>query len=140
MLALARKKVRDADLEKRIKLLRGDVKKLTGLRRPFDAVFSNSLLHHLSDPVAFWHEVRRLTKPGGQIVVKDLRRPASRRKARELMRLHAGEDTKILQQLFYQSLLAAFTPAEVRAQLAEAQLDLHVRVTTDRHLLVTGSR
>jgi len=40
---------------------------------------------------------------------------------------------------FYRSLLAAFTPAEVRAQLRAAGLEeLAVEVISDRHLFVSG--
>jgi hypothetical protein len=44
-----------------------------------------------------------------------------------------------LQRDFYNSLLAAFTPAEVRRQLAKSGLrELAVSVITDRHLIVCG--
>ena len=49
MLRLARSRVREAGLEKRIRLLRADAKRLQKLRRSFSAVFSNSLLHHLHE-------------------------------------------------------------------------------------------
>jgi hypothetical protein len=51
----------------------------------------------------------------------------------------AGSEHPILQQDFYNSLLAAFTPDEVRAQLAEAGLRLTVALAGDRHLLVKGT-
>tara|TARA_B100001750_G_scaffold221515_1_gene210149 strand:- start:3783 stop:4205 length:423 start_codon:yes stop_codon:yes gene_type:complete len=139
MIRLARSRVKDAGLEKRIRLLRADAKNLKKLRGGFAAVFSNSLLHHLHDPIPFWLEVKRLTLAGGSIMIQDLRRPPSRARARELTRLHTAGDPPLLKQLFYQSLLAAFTPSEVREQLREAGLDLRVRATTDRHLVVSGN-
>lgn len=139
MIRLARSRVKDAGLEKRIRLLRADAKNLKKLRGGFSAVFSNSLLHHLHDPIPFWLEVKRLTLAGGSIMIQDLRRPPSRARARELTRLHTAGDPPLLKQLFYQSLLAAFTPSEVREQLREAGLDLRVRATTDRHLVVSGN-
>jgi|TARA_B100000953_G_C18017382_1_gene419691 ubiquinone/menaquinone biosynthesis C-methylase UbiE len=138
MLRLARRRVKEAGLEKRIRLLRADAKKLRQLRRSFSAVFSNSLLHHLHDPAPFWKEIKRLGLPGASVMIQDLRRPASKAKARKLTRLHTAGAPPLLKQLFYQSLLAAFTPAEVRAQLCAAGLDLKVRATTDRHLVASG--
>ncbi len=138
MLRLARARIKKAGLEKRIRLLQADAKNLGKLQRGFSTVFSNSLLHHLHDPIPFWREVKRLTSRNGSVLVQDLRRPPGRARARELTRLHTAGDPPLLKQLFYQSLLAAFTPSEVREQLREAGLDLRVRATTDRHLVVSG--
>lgn len=139
MLNLARRAVSEAGLEKRIELRRGDCKALGRLGTRFDLVFSNSLLHHVEDPLALWHEVKRITRPGGKIVIQDLTRPRNRAELRHLVRRHAGDASPLLRQLFHQSLLAAFTPAEVREQLQAAGLEhLRVRKTTDRHLVISG--
>ena len=46
----------------------------------------------------------------------------------------------VLQRDFFNSLLAAFTPDEVRGQLAEAGLPtLQVKTISDRHVMVTGA-
>ena len=139
MLALARERVRAAGLAERITLRRGDAKRLRLESYCFDAVFSNSLLHHLHEPLPFWREVARLGRPGATVVVQDLRRPPSCAAARALVRRHTRSATPLLRQLFHQSLLAAFTPAEVREQLRAAGLSLSVRATTDRHLVVSGT-
>jgi ubiquinone/menaquinone biosynthesis C-methylase UbiE len=139
MLATARENVKRAKLERRIRLLRGDAKKLRGLRDRFDLVFSNSLLHHLADPEPFWREVRRLVRPGGAVLVQDLCRPRSRAAAAGLVRLHAKGASPLLRQLFHQSLLAAFTMTEVREQLRKAGLEgLAVLRVSDRHLVARG--
>ena len=137
MLRVARVHVRAAGLSARIRLVRGDAKALGHLRPPFDLVMSNSLLHHLHNPVPFWHEVKRFAGRDGAIMVQDLCRPPSRRETRALVRRHAAEESPLLQQLFYQSLLAAFTPAEIRAQLKTVDLTrVTVRQINDRHLTV----
>jgi ubiquinone/menaquinone biosynthesis C-methylase UbiE len=139
MLTLARKWVRQAGLAQRISLRRGDAKNLGRRSRRYDLVFSNSLLHHLPDPLPFWRQVQRLVKPGGAVMVQDLRRPRSRAEARRLVRRHAGDASRLLKELFYQSLLAAFTPTEIRRQLDAAGLEgLRVRAINDRHLVVRG--
>ncbi len=139
MLAEARRNVRAAGLEKRIRLVRGDAKTARDLGGRFDLVMSNSLLHHLADPLPFWRQVKRLVQPDGAILIQDLCRPASRSAARSLERLHVRDASPLLRQLFYQSLLAAFTVAEVREQLRAAGLHgLEVRKINDRHLVIRG--
>ena len=44
---------------------------------PVDLVVSNSLLHHLHDPVLLWQVTRRLAVSGCRVLHRDLRRPAS---------------------------------------------------------------
>ena len=137
MLRVARKNVARAKLRGRIRLLRTDAKAVRGLTQRVNLVMSNSLLHHLPDPIPFWFEVKRLARKDGAILVQDLCRPRSRKAARNLVTRHARTEPPLLRQLFYQSLLAAFTPGEVRAQLRTANLTgLSVRQINDRHLVV----
>ena len=139
MLRAARENVRRSGLSRRIRLLRGDAKGVKGLRTGFDLVLSNSLLHHLEDPLPFWREVARLAAGGGAVCIQDLFRPASRAGALRLVKMHTVGASPLLRELFHRSLLAAFTPAEVRAQLAAAGIDgLTVRKVSDRHMAVTG--
>lgn len=122
-----------------IALLRADAAKLPLPDASFDAVISNSLLHHLADPHPFWREVKRLARPGGLLFVEDLCRPDSRADAARIVETHSGDEPKLLRDLFYQSLLAAFTVEEVRRQLAATGLDhLEVAAIDDRHLLACG--
>ena len=107
----------------------------------FDAVISNSLLHHLPDPAALWHDVARLARPGGVVHVMDLFRPSSVDEARAIVEAAAGDQDPILKDDFFNSLLAAFTPDEVRGQLAAAGLShLDCAVVSERHVLVSGRR
>jgi SAM-dependent methyltransferase len=140
MLAEGRRLVQKAGLDGQIRFLRKSVLQIGGLLQ-FDLVFSNSVLHHLENPLRFWHTVADLTCPGGSIVVQDLRRPNDARGADRLVREHAQRDPPLLKRLFHQSLLAAFTPDEVREQLNLSGLGyLRVDVVSDRHLLVHGKR
>jgi SAM-dependent methyltransferase len=105
----------------------------------YDTITSNSLLHHLHDPMVLWDAVRRTGRTGTRVVIMDLFRADSTAAAAELVDRYAAGEPEILRTDFYNSLLAAFTPDEVRAQLAAAGL-AHFEVTTvsDRHLLVVG--
>ena len=141
MLALAKQKISPREGARPIiSLIRSDAKLLPFHDSTFDAVISNSLLHHLSDPISFWKEIRRVTKPKAVVLVQDLFRPPSRITARALMHKHAAHESKLLQQLFYQSLLAAFTPAEVRHQLDKANLGLAISTIDDRHIVIEGKK
>jgi hypothetical protein len=53
--------------------------------------------------------------------------------------MYSGDEAEILKRDFYNSLLAAYRPDEVRGQLSEAGLDfLEVDVVSDRHFVVWG--
>lgn len=105
----------------------------------FPVVISNSLLHHLHEPQVLWSTVRACALPGARIFVMDLLRPASRARAQALVDEYAAAEPAVLREDFFNSLCAAFTVAEVRAQLQAAGLDeLAVREVSDRHLIVSG--
>lgn len=108
-------------------------------RERYDAVISNSLLHHLHDPGVLWRAVRSLGAPGAAVLVMDLCRPDSPGAAQEIVEAYAGEEPEVLKRDFFNSLCAAFDPAELRAQLSESGLGaLAVRIVSDRHLVVAG--
>lgn len=139
MLRLARRFVAKQSLSRRIKLIKGYIPGAPIPARSYDVILSSSFLHHLHDPQGLWQTVRERSKPGTIVFVPDLRRPATKAKAREFIRKYAGSDAKVLQRDFYNSLLAAFTPAEVRKQLKQAELTgLKVEIISNRHLLVYG--
>jgi SAM-dependent methyltransferase len=107
----------------------------------YDLVISNSLLHHLSMPAVLWSTVREWTALGGAAFVMDLFRPASVEEARSLVAKHSAGEPPVFQRDFYNSLLAAYRPVEVRKQLADAGLGaLSVETVSDRHLIVFGRR
>lgn len=103
------------------------------------ALVSNSLLHHLHEPVVLWRTVRALAGPGTFLYLRDLRRPASPAAAEALLALHLPEAPAVLQRDYLASIHAAFTPDEVEAQLEQAGLDtLQVAPLEDRYLEVWG--
>lgn len=105
----------------------------------FDFLLSNSLLHHLRDPAVLWQTLAHAARPGAQILVMDLARPASPADAEALVQTHAADAPPVLQRDFYNSLLAAYTVEEVQAQLAANGLaGLSVTMVSDRHLAVRG--
>lgn len=103
------------------------------------AVISNSLLHHLHDPLVLWQAVRRLAAPGAAVCIKDLRRPLDAAGLEALVQRHAAGAPPVLRRDYAQSLRAAFRRVEVEAQLQQAGLEgLAVRELDDRYLEVWG--
>lgn len=105
----------------------------------YDLIFSNSLLHHLADPMALWASIRRWASRGSAVFVMDLMRPQSRTAAAQLVNQYAENEPQVLQRDFLNSLLAAYSVEEVNAQLTEVDLDsLEVKPVSDRHFIVWG--
>lgn len=138
MVRLAEEAVQQAGLSGRITFRCERFQDLAGVRVA-DAAISNSLLHHVPNPLQFWHKLRLAMKPGSPVLVMDLLRPDSPEEARAIVDRYAAKEPEILRRDFYRSLLAAFTEDEVAAQLAEMNLSrLMVDVTDDRHWVVSG--
>ncbi len=139
MLALAREAVREGGLEDRISLLRAYVPQIPFEQRAFDAIVSNSLLHHLSDPLNLWRTCKRYGRPGSPVLVCDLFRPPSQGEARKIVDDAGCSDHPALQADFYNSLLAAYRIEEITQQLEDVGLDhLDVEMVSERHILVWG--
>ncbi|MFA5242892.1 MAG: class I SAM-dependent methyltransferase [Sulfuricella sp.] len=139
MLALGRQAVEAEGLARRLRLQQSYLPDTLLPASNFDAVISNSLLHHLDDPAVLWQTVRHVARPGAAVLVMDLKRPASIQEARGLAIHYAADAPPILQHDFYHSLLAAYRPDEVRLQLDGAGLSqLRVEAVSDRHVLIWG--
>jgi len=138
MIRLGEQAVRHAGLAHRI-TLRCERFQETAGANVFDAAVSNSLLHHLPNPLQFWHKLRQLVKPGAPVLVMDLLRPESPEEAQAIVDRYAAGAPEILRRDFYNSLLAAFTEDEVTTQLARMNLTrLLIDVIDDRHWIVGG--
>lgn len=130
---------REPEAARRIRLIRGQIPAARLPAWTYDVILASSFLHHLHDPQVLWQSVRRYARSGAWVFIADLRRPSSRRRARELTRRYAAGEPAVLQRDFFNSLLAAFTTAEVRAQLRVAGLsELKVEPIGNRHLIVFG--
>lgn len=105
----------------------------------WDALISNSLLHHLPDPQVLWDSIASLGAPGAAVQVMDLSRPDSTEHAQNLVDIYAADAPDVLREDFYNSLLAAYTTEEIARQLQRAGLDyLKVERASDRHWIVSG--
>jgi ubiquinone/menaquinone biosynthesis C-methylase UbiE len=138
MLKLARKNVDRAGLTDRISLQRVDSKALPFDDGAFDVVMSNSIIHHIPEPIDCMKEMWRVLKPRGMLFVRDLYRPESSEVVESLVNQYAGSESLRQQQLFRQSFHAALTIEEVRS-LADAcgLTRFNCRMTSDRHWTLT---
>jgi SAM-dependent methyltransferase len=129
----------EPELQSRVRFVQGI---LPGASLPlprYDAIVSNSLLHHLHDPLVLWRAVRELGAPGAAVLVMDLYRPASPDAAEAIVEAYSGGEPEVLKRDFFNSLCAAFEPDEVRSQLDACGLaSLEIRAVSDRHMLVAG--
>lgn len=139
MLALARTAVAaDAGLAARIRWICARIPSAEAMpAAPYDAVLSNSLLHHMADPLDLWRAVREAGRPGAAVLVMDLARPEDAAGVDRVLAAHAAGAPELLWSDFRNSLFAAYTVAEVRDQLAAAGIaGMSVAMVSDRHLAV----
>ncbi|MCC9606564.1 class I SAM-dependent methyltransferase [Blastopirellula sp. JC732] len=99
----------------------------------FDLVISNSIIHHLEDPLPTLREIIRVTRPSGMIFIRDLLRPDSEEELAHLVETYGGVDDHE-RRLFGDSLRAALTLDEVRELVEPLGFDpATVTATSDRH-------
>ncbi|MCW8986851.1 MAG: class I SAM-dependent methyltransferase [Gammaproteobacteria bacterium] len=123
----------------RIKLIEGSIPGVTFPQQQYHAIISNSLLHHLSDPVVLWQTIQQYAKPFAHIFIMDLVRPVDEQTVKFLANEYAANEPDILKSDFENSLRAAFTVDEVRQQLNETDLtNLNVEQVSDRHMIIYG--
>jgi ubiquinone/menaquinone biosynthesis C-methylase UbiE len=141
MLDLARRNVADAELNDRIRFARGDAKNLPFPDGRFEAVVSNTIIHHIPDPAPAFSQMIRLVAPGGTLMIRDLARPLDEVELEALVERHAAGEPIPARHLFRDSLHAALTIEEVRGLVDDLGLDSKdVILTSDRHWTWTWSR
>jgi len=140
MLTLGRELDRQAGLEDRIDYTQCLLPAGTLPQTGYHTIISNSLLHHLPKAETLWQSIRQFGNPGCRIFVMDLLRPASQQAAQQLVDQYAAGEAEILQQDFYNSLLAAYRADEIHAQLTQQGLEqLRLETISDRHMIVHGT-
>jgi len=142
MLDFAEDEILQTGLQGQIQLqkkLVGDSKGLADLESMADAVVSNSLLHHMSNPEHLWQCVINVGKPGAMVLVMDLARPETPAQVEHIINVYAANEPEVLRTDFKNSLFAAYTVVEVETQLEACDLSkFEVALVSDRHLMVSG--
>ncbi|MCY7366805.1 MAG: class I SAM-dependent methyltransferase [Chamaesiphon sp.] len=141
MLIIGQRNVEAAGLNQRIRLERVDSKRMPYPDLEFDMVVSNSLVHHIPDPLSFFQEIKRLVRPGGAILIRDLIRPESDYIVNQLVaKIGENYDTH-QQQLVRDSLNAALTLVEVQELIDQVGLEqVNLTQSSDLHWTVKRNR
>ncbi len=141
MLDLARYNIEIAGLTQRIQLDHVDAKQLPYSAGMFDITMSNSILHHIPEPIDVLRESVRVTAAGGLLFFRDLARPADEQELDHLVGTYAGEANDVQRRLFRDSLHAALSVDEMQQWVSELGFDASsVRVTSDRHWTWSAQR
>lgn len=134
MLDLAVYNLAVSPAESRIQLDQADAKQLHYEDGQFDIVMSNSIVHHIPEPLTALREAVRVVKPGGLLFFRDLMRPASSDVVSQLVATYAGEANTHQQKMFDDSLRAALNLDEIRDLVTILGFaGESVRATSDRH-------
>jgi len=97
-------------------------------------ILSNSIVHHIAEPLEVLSEMRRLLQPGGVLFVRDLARPETAEAVDVIVETYAKGGTDRARQLFRDSLHAALTLGEIRAMVVSlGYAPDTVTMTSDRH-------
>lgn len=137
MLEIAQKNILDANCQQQIKLEKVDAKNLPYQSQQFDLVISNSLIHHLRDPLPFLQEIKRVLKTDGGIFLRDLFRPDSEEIIEAMVTEIDPNFSPRQAQLFQDSLRAAFTLAEIEDLIKQAGLEnVKIYQSSERHWTV----
>jgi ubiquinone/menaquinone biosynthesis C-methylase UbiE len=134
MLKIGESNVSDAALTSNVRLQRADATQLPFPDNQFDMVVSNSLIHHLPDPLPLLKEVNRVIKPNGCIFIRDLMRPHFTIDVQALVKQYCADCNDRQRKLFQDSLLAAFTIEEIDDLLSRSGIHgATVVEASDRH-------
>ena len=121
MILAARAAAASQQLTARAEFLAGDAKKLPFPDGALDFVLSNSVLHHLHDPLGMLDEMARVVKPGGLVLLRDLRRPG-RLIFPWHVRWYGRHYSGLMKKLFTDSVRAAYTGEELARMLHASKL------------------
>jgi ubiquinone/menaquinone biosynthesis C-methylase UbiE len=134
MLKIARRNVLNSKLIDRIRLEKMDAKALSYADGAFATVMSNSIIHHIPEPVKTFAEMVRVCAKDGYLFIRDLMRPRDTDELARLVELYAAGANAHQRQLFGDSLHAALTVNEVREMVtAMGFAPESVTATSDRH-------
>ncbi|AAP99860.1 MULTISPECIES: class I SAM-dependent methyltransferase [Prochlorococcus] len=144
MLMYARKKQKEKiSFLERITYKKINISQIANGDFPFrecaDLVVSNSLIHHIHDPLIFIKALKNISKHGAIHFHRDLRRPSSLEEALAIKQKHLPTAPSVMEKDFIASLKAAYTSREISQYLKDSELNsFKVVEVDDRYLDVFG--
>jgi len=134
MLDIAKINIDIAMMTERVQLTHMDGKQIDFEDDYFHVVMSNSIVHHIPQPMQVLSEAVRITLPGGHIFVRDLKRPNSEAELQHLVETHTANENESSRKMFAESLRAALTLEEIQALVGQLGFAPEtVTETSDRH-------
>jgi ubiquinone/menaquinone biosynthesis C-methylase UbiE len=120
MIAMARRNAREYGLMQRVEYVQSSGSRMPFADSTFDAVFSNGSLHEWADPRGTFNEIWRLVKPGGRVLISDMRRDMS-----VLVRwfLWVNVSPRVIRPALGSSIDASYTPGELRGLIKGTGLE-----------------
>lgn len=142
MLDKARENVAEAGLSGRVRFVLGDAKAPTALGDDrYEAVISNTIVHHIPDPTPAIAAMAGRVAPGGTLMIRDLYRPDDRETLASLVERYAGGEAAEARELFRASLHASLTLGEIADLCVAIGLPADaVCMTSDRHWTLAWKR
>lgn len=138
MLKLGNQNIEKAGKSRQITLTLVDGKKMPYANHSFDVVMSNSLVHHIPNPLDLFKEIDRVVKPNGSVLIRDLLRPESENDIEEIVKQADLDYNPRQKKLFKDSLHAALTLMEIKEIVSEiAWHDAQVYQSSSRHWTLT---
>ncbi|QGJ71585.1 Ubiquinone biosynthesis methyltransferase UbiE [Planctomycetales bacterium 10988] len=134
MLDLAKENLQKAECSSAFQLELVDAKGLPHADQTFTSVMSNSILHHVPEPIVVLKEAVRVVEASGLIFFRDLVRPQNLEELDHLVSTYAGQENDRQRQLFRDSLHAALSLPEVQALVKSLGFPPEsVKLSSDRH-------
>lgn len=134
MLELARYNLEAKGMIERITLAQVDAKTMGYDDGSFDVVMSNSIVHHIPEPIECMSQMVRVTADGGMLFVRDLMRPHDLETLEGLVQTYAGDESEYSRKLFRDSLHAALSIDEIQELVETLGFDPNsVQSSSDRH-------
>lgn len=134
MLELARYNIEVAGITERIQLRHIDAKKMPFTDAMFSVVMSNSIVHHIPEPLTVLVDAVRVTRVGGLLFFRDLARPDTEDESSCLVDKYTEGSSDHQKQMFKNSLHAALSLDEIRLLVTKLGFRSDtVNLTSDRH-------
>ena len=137
MIPMAERNAAEYDLAHRVEYVHSSGNKMPFGDSTFDMVFTNGSLHEWADPHGTFDEIWRVLKPGGKIVISDLRRDMF-----PLLRwfLRMNTKPKSMRSGLESSVNAAYTPSELCQLIKGTKLE-HCAVSSNPiGVVITGEK
>ena len=114
----------------------GDARRMNFKTGYFDLVISDSTLHRFDDSVAVFKEIRRVMKPKGALLIRDLRRPNRLGMASRIAQ-YSNQYGNVMSSQLTAAIRASYTKAEIERSVRESGLPgAHVSEPDADHIVV----